>query len=134
MFFLLPLTGLPILYFSPHSSLDVRLFYQHEDAMNLLGSLSAYQKNSYITGLCFDLAYVAVYSAIFYLLLGKKGFIPGILDLIENFSIILYLTTGNEIPRHLGVVSGFKWISGAVLALMCLKELVVRLRSSQKEA
>ncbi len=106
--------GIFMLINGPSHTLDVRLFYSQEEAHQWLSSLTEAQRGDYLITEFFDVAYTLSYSAIFYLILGPLGFIPGILDLIETIPIILHLKTGSDLPSQLGTVSGVKWITGGI--------------------
>lgn len=116
--------GISMLIIGPSHTLDVRLFYSQAEAHEWLTSLTQAQRGDYLITEFFDVAYTLSYSAIFYLVLGPLGLIPGILDLIETIPIILHLLNGSTLPSMLGMISGIKWISGIVAFIFVVRKLV----------
>jgi hypothetical protein len=125
--------GISMLLIGPSHTLDVRLFYSQSEAHEWLASLTQAERSNYLTTEFFDVAYTLSYSAIFYLILGPIGLVPGILDLIETIPIILHLKNGNDLPAFLGTVSGIKWITGIVAFGFVVRKFVMNYhRSVQK--
>jgi hypothetical protein len=85
--------------------------------------LSVSERAAYLTFEFLDLAYIAIYSLIAFLILGYWAFIPGLIDLGENFHVILHLLQGTNLPDYLGVLSSLKWISGAIMVFAGIQKL-----------
>jgi hypothetical protein len=118
------LCGTFMLMIGPEKTLDVRLFYSQEEAYDWLSTLTSNQRAYYIVNEFLDIVYTISYSMIFFLVLGPMGLIPGILDLIETVPIILHLQTGSELPSQLGIVSGFKWITGVITVILVIRKFM----------
>lgn len=115
--------GISMLVIGPHGTLDTKLFYSQSEAYRWLTSLTPEQRSAYLLNEYLDMGYLLAYTGIFILVLGPIGFIPGILDLVENVPIILYLLKGSELPVFLGIISGVKWISGVIVFGLVVRKL-----------
>ncbi len=117
-----------MLMIGPNDTLDVTLFYSRDEAYTWLKSLTENQRSAYLLKEYLDIGYLLSYTAIFTLILGPIGLVPGILDLMETVPIILHLRNGFELPAFLGFISGIKWIAGVIAFIMIVKEFTKRRR------
>lgn len=100
--------------FSPEVILDTKLYYSPSELLQILQNYSIEDRIAYFYTCLIDLLYLTVYSALLWILAGKKGFafLPGFFDFIETGSILLYILGKVEFThiQHLGVISFLKWI------------------------
>lgn len=117
------LTGVIMISVAPEEILDTRGYFTDLEAFTWLSSLNQQDLASYRLFLYLDFAYILFYSSAAYLFLGKKGLVPGILDMMENLSILFWIIFGTQLPMYLGAVSALKWLSGFCLVMMVIKKL-----------
>lgn len=105
------------------NTLDARLFYSHQEAIEYFQSMSFENSVLYWKTETTDFFFILTYTAFFYLcfkrLLWKKpklkylAFLPGLFDLTETTTIWSVLTFGLSLNQFswLGLMTLMKWLS-----------------------
>lgn len=123
----LVIIGVLISLLGPNESLDAKLFYSGDEALNFFQSLTEPAIAKYKNQEILDLFFILLYTTVFYRLLRVRKpewafllcLLPGIMDYSETLSILTYLLNGTSpIPLNwLGYVTFLKWFLGFILGL-----------------
>jgi len=123
----------------PHS-LDTRFYYSLGEGMKFLNGLSLTEIQNYLITEIADLFFIINYTGLMFII-GRKmkiyfllAFLPGIFDLIETTSIILFLTgsfSSSQI-NGLGVVTLLKWLCAALFNLLLIYKITLPILRSKR--
>lgn len=108
-------------------SLDAMLYYTDEQAQLFFASLTSKQWQAYQIHELIDLfLFLPIYTWLAFLFMRRLfpyntyllslAFIPGVFDLIETTTILLYLMKLiQHFPNSMGYITFYKWLDGALL-------------------
>lgn len=125
-----------MVFWGPHNTLDVKLYYSGDEARALFAGLDAAESRHYFINELFDLLFIITYTAfllssvrhvfarrrIFWSLL---AFLPGAFDWVETTSVLYILKAGEpfSLLDYLGIATCLKWTLGALVSVLLLGEI-----------